>query len=84
VHNCSILQEINYTNAEVITQMFEWFNRINLIWAFVILAVAHVALYFSLGNDRWFTLAVIASLVDTGVIAVVQAIGRNRNKETNE
>ncbi|MDF2725015.1 MAG: hypothetical protein K0Q59_4690 [Paenibacillus sp.] len=55
---------------------FEWINKINLLWAFLFLAAAHVLLYYSLGNPNWIVLALVAALVETGVIASLQSIGK--------
>lgn len=60
-----------------------WINRINLLWAFIILAAFHILLYVSLGNSNWMMLALLASLVDTGVLAVIQLFGRSSRK-TND
>lgn len=56
--------------------MLKWVNRIHLVWAFVILAAAHALLYNALGNTNWVTLALLAALVDTGVIAVIQLFSK--------
>ncbi|GAA3403844.1 hypothetical protein ACFFNY_02980 [Paenibacillus hodogayensis] len=61
--------------------MLRWFNRIHLVWAFALLTVAHFVLYYSLGNANWLMLAVLAALVDTGAIAVVQLVGKQFGKE---
>lgn len=60
--------------------MFAWINKINLLWAFILLAVGHAALYNMLGNSNWIMLALLAALVDTGVIAAVQSLGKVSSK----
>jgi hypothetical protein len=64
--------------------MFAWFNRINLLWAFVLLAAAHAVLYYSLNNSNWVMLALLAALVDTGVIAVIQTVSRISRGEADK
>ncbi|MDF2714667.1 MAG: hypothetical protein K0R28_1592 [Paenibacillus sp.] len=64
--------------------MFAWFNRIHLLWAFVLLAAAHAVLYYSLGNSNWIMLAILAALVDTGVIAVIQTFSRMNRGEADK
>ncbi|MEF3304658.1 hypothetical protein [Paenibacillus sp. GYB003] len=64
--------------------MIAWINRINLVWAFVVLAAAHALLYYALGNASWFMLALLAALVDTGVIAVIQLFGRTNAKSSDK
>lgn len=64
--------------------MLEWFNRINLLWAFVILAAAHALLYYSLGNANWVALAFLAALVDTGVVAVIQLFARQMARSSDK
>ncbi|PYI51741.1 hypothetical protein [Paenibacillus flagellatus] len=64
--------------------MLEWINRINLLWTFVFLLAGHALLYYSLGNADWFTLALLAALVDTGVVAVIQTLGRITRKQSND
>lgn len=64
--------------------MNDRFKRVNLVGIFVVLTVLHAALYYSLGNPNGLMLAVVAALVDTGVIAVVQDIVRHLRKETNK
>lgn len=56
--------------------MLGWINRVSLLWAFIILFALHALLYYSLGNSSWFLLALLAALVETGIIAAIQAIGR--------
>ncbi|TMV44591.1 hypothetical protein FE783_31825 [Paenibacillus mesophilus] len=64
--------------------MFAWFNRINLLWAFILLAAAHALLYYSLHNPNWVMLAILAALVDTGVIAVIQTVSRVSRGEADK
>ncbi|TJY43924.1 hypothetical protein E5161_00525 [Cohnella pontilimi] len=60
--------------------MIKWLNRVNLIWLFVLFLVFHVILYYSLGNDNWFSVALLASLVDTGIAAVLQFVFREEKR----
>jgi hypothetical protein len=64
--------------------MFTWINRIHLVWAFVLLAAAHAVLYYSLGNSNWIMLAILAALVDTGVIAVIQTVSHMNRGEADK
>lgn len=61
--------------------MLAWFNRINLVWAFILLLAAHAGLYYALGNANWVMLAIVAALVDTGVIALIQNAVRRAKGE---
>jgi hypothetical protein len=64
--------------------MYNWINLINLSWMFVFLLTFHVILYYSLGTNNWLAVAIIASAVDTVIVAVLQrlvtAIGREKGK----
>jgi hypothetical protein len=57
-------------------------NRINLLAAFLILFGGHLLMYFLLGTDKWMTVALSASLVDTAVLSGLQllAVFKNRAK----
>lgn len=63
--------------------MLDWINRISLLWAFVILCALHALLYYSLGNGSWFMLALLAALVETGIIAAIQAFSRMTRKSND-
>ena len=54
--------------------MLNWLTRINILVAFVVLMVFHGLLYFYQGTNDWFMVALLASLVDTGVLAALQFI----------
>lgn len=52
--------------------MLERFCRIQLPATFVILLVGHAMLYASLNTESWLLVAIVAALVDTGIVAVLQ------------
>ncbi|OXM82725.1 hypothetical protein [Paenibacillus rigui] len=54
--------------------MIQWIKSINLLWAFIVLFAFHGLLYYSLGTPGWFTVTLMASAVDTAVLAVVQKV----------
>jgi hypothetical protein len=59
--------------------LLNWLTRINILVAFVVLMVFHALLYYYQGTNNWFMVALLASLVDTGVLAALQfAIGARR------
>jgi hypothetical protein len=59
--------------------LLNWLTRINVLVAFVVLMVFHALLYYYQGTDNWFMVALLASLVDTGVLAALQfVIGTRR------
>lgn len=52
--------------------MLRWISRINLIAAFAVLLVFHLLLYYYLGTDNRISIALLASIVETGVLALIQ------------
>ncbi|OUM96643.1 MAG: hypothetical protein A9Z00_03400 [Thermobacillus sp. ZCTH02-B1] len=61
--------------------MFGWIARINLLAAFAVLFVFHLLLYYFLGNDDWFSIALLASIVETGVLALIQIAAGGREED---
>lgn len=62
--------------------MLRWISRVNLIAAFAVLLVFHLLLYYFLGTDIWLSIALLAAIVDTGVLAIIQIAlgGREEDK----
>lgn len=61
--------------------MLNWISRINIGIAFIVLFVFHMLFYRLWGTDNWLTVALLASIVETGVLAAVQLIlGGRRDK----
>ena len=62
--------------------MFRWISRINLLAAFAVLLVFHLLLYYVMDNDNWLSTALLASIVETGVLALIQIAvgGREEDK----
>jgi len=62
--------------------MLKWISRINLLAAFAVLFVFHLLLYNFLGNTKWISVALLASIVETGVLALIQIAvgGREEDK----
>jgi hypothetical protein len=64
--------------------MFNWINRINLSYMFVLLLGFHGLLYYALGTPNWFLVALMASLVDTGILIglrlLFSAMGKQKGK----
>jgi hypothetical protein len=52
--------------------MLRWISRVNLVAAFAVLLVFHLVLYYFLGTKSWFTIALLASMVETGALALIQ------------
>lgn len=52
--------------------MIRWISRLNLLAAFAVLLVFHLLLYYFLGTDNWLSIALLASIVETGVLALIQ------------
>jgi hypothetical protein len=52
--------------------MLSWISRVNLVAAFAVLLVFHLLLYYFLGTEKWFSIALLASIVETGVLALIQ------------
>lgn len=52
--------------------MFRRITRINLLAAFAALLVFHLLLYYFIGTDKWLSIALLASIVETGVLALIQ------------
>ena len=63
--------------------MLEWISRINLVVAFVVLMVFHLLLYYSQNTDNWLSMALLASIVDLGVLAAIQLVIVGRRRERN-
>ncbi|ANE48220.1 hypothetical protein SY83_20160 [Paenibacillus swuensis] len=61
--------------------MLNWIRNVNLLWLFVLLFAFHGILYYTLENNDWFTLALLATVVDTAVVAVVQWVVSDRAKQ---
>jgi hypothetical protein len=56
--------------------MIRWIARINLLAAFAVLLVFHLLLYYFMETKNWLSIALLASIVETGVLALIQiAIG---------
>jgi len=68
----------------VLAMLLQWIHRVNVLAVFIVLAAAHGILYYSLGNDDWITLALLAALVETGVLAVIRSLFRVKGKESDE
>jgi hypothetical protein len=62
--------------------MLRWISRVNLIAAFAVLLVFHLLLYYFLGTDNWLSIALLAAIVETGVLAIIQIAlgGREEDK----
>ena len=63
--------------------MLEWISRINLVVAFVVLMVFHMLLYYYQNTDNWLSMALLASIVDLGVLAAIQLVIVGRRRERN-
>ena len=61
--------------------MFRWIARINLLAAFAGLFVFHLLLYYFIGNDHWLSIALLASIVETGVLALIQIAAGGRDED---
>ncbi|WNQ11158.1 hypothetical protein MJA45_26755 [Paenibacillus aurantius] len=66
--------------------MLDWIRRINLIWVFVLLFGFHGLLYYYLGTANWLTVTLLATAVDTAVVAALQylLLSASRRKEKGE
>ncbi|MDF2927098.1 MAG: hypothetical protein K0R57_6012 [Paenibacillaceae bacterium] len=47
-------------------------KRINLLIAFTVLFVLHLAMYYLLHTEDWITVALSAAFVDTAVLSALQ------------
>ncbi|UQZ85502.1 hypothetical protein SK3146_04791 [Paenibacillus konkukensis] len=61
--------------------MADWIRSISLWLAFIVLMVLHGALYYSMGTTSWFWVTLMASAVDTAVLAVIQFLLAARDKQ---
>ncbi|MFD2611715.1 hypothetical protein [Paenibacillus gansuensis] len=63
--------------------MVNWIKQVNLLWLFVLLFAFHGILYYALGTESWFTVTLMATAVDTAVVALVQFLlpGRGRQNQ---
>lgn len=52
--------------------MMNFLARINLWLVFIVLFIAHGLMYYSLGRSDWFLLTLSASIVETGIIGMLQ------------
>jgi hypothetical protein len=55
-------------------------SRNNLLLLFVFFLIFHIILYYSLGTTSWFSVAILASVVDTGIVAALQYLVTERKK----
>lgn len=63
--------------------MLDWISRINLLVAFIVLLVFHMLLYYYQGTDNWLSMALLASIVDTGVLAALQLVIAGSKRQRN-
>ncbi|PZE21231.1 hypothetical protein [Paenibacillus xerothermodurans] len=61
--------------------MAEWIRRINLLWVFIILLAFHGLMYYAMENDDWLSLTLIASLVDTVILAGIKYVAMGMRKQ---
>jgi|GEM_PF-563144 len=61
--------------------MIRWITRINLLAAFAALLVFHLILYYFIGTDNWLSIALLASIVETGVLALIQIALGGRDED---
>jgi membrane protein YdbS with pleckstrin-like domain len=61
--------------------MINWINRINLFSAFVLLLGFHALLYYSQGTPNWFFVSLMATVVDTAILAGLQFVLRGIRRE---
>jgi NhaP-type Na+/H+ or K+/H+ antiporter len=61
--------------------MIRWITRINLLAAFTALLVFHLILYYFIGTDNWLSIALLASIVETGVLALIQIALGGRDED---
>ncbi len=57
--------------------------RLNLWWVFILLFIGHGILYYWANNPDWFLLTCSASLVDTGILGMIQFWVKSRIEETD-
>ncbi|MFH5184967.1 hypothetical protein ACHHV8_21265 [Paenibacillus sp. TAB 01] len=62
--------------------MIQWIKQVNLVLAFVLLFGFHGLLYYSLGTASWFMVTLLASAVDTAVLAVAQRVLPARSRQS--
>jgi LPS O-antigen subunit length determinant protein (WzzB/FepE family) len=56
--------------------VFRWISRVNLLAAFAVLLAFHLLLYYFIGTEKWVSTALLASIVETGMLALTQiAVG---------
>lgn len=62
--------------------MFGWISRVNLLAAFAVLLAFHLLLYYWVGTEKWISVALLASIVETGVLAFIRIAlgGREENR----
>lgn len=63
--------------------MLRWISRINLLAAFIVLLVFHMLLYYYQNTDNWLSTALLASIVDTGVLAALQLVIAGSRRQRN-
>lgn len=61
--------------------MIRWITRINLLAAFAALLVFHLILYYFIGTDNWLSIALLASIVETGVLALIKIALGGRDED---
>jgi predicted MFS family arabinose efflux permease len=61
-----------------------WINLISLSWLFLFLLAFHVILFYSLGTHYWLAAAIVASVINTVIVAALQRlltqVGREKEK----
>jgi hypothetical protein len=62
----------------------QFFIRMNLWLVFIVLFIGHGILYYAANNPDWFLLTSSASLVDTGILGMVQFWIKTKIKQTEK